>query len=365
MTNLVLYRKYRPKTFGEVVGQEHVIQTLTNAIASGTISPAYLFAGQRGSGKTTIARLLTKAINCENRGNDFEPCNECSSCNEINESRSIDLMEIDAASHTGVDEIRNLIDGIKFVPVKSKYKVFILDEAHQLSKGATSALLQTLEEPPSHAIFILATTELHKILPTIISRCQRFDFRKLKLEEIIGRLETLVKKEQCSVDSAALELIALNSGGSIRDAEALLDQVLAFGGKNIEDIKNLLGMVDIKLVGQFTDLLFQKKPSPVIEIFNKTIEKGGDPQEFAKSLINYLRYGLILKIGPELSNSIITGLTKEEKEKLQAQIVSVSEADISRTLKLFMDAENKMKYSPIPQLPLELAIIESLQKEEK
>ena len=231
-----------------------------------------------------------------------------------------------------------------------------------MAHEAANALLKTLEEPPSHAIFILATTEIHKMIPTIISRCQRFDFRKLTVQEIIGRLKTIIGKEQCAVDDAALELIALNSGGSIRDSEALLDQVLAFGGKNIEDIKNLLGMVDIKLVGQFIDLLFQKKPSPVIEFLNKTIEKGGDPQEFAKSLINYLRYGLILKIGPELSSQIIIDLTGEEKEKLQAQIVSVSEADISRTLKLFMDAENKMKYSPIPQLPLELAIIESLQK---
>ena len=369
MTNLVLYRKYRPKTFAEVVGQEHVVQTLTNAISSGTISHAYLFAGQRGSGKTTIARLLAKAINCETRkpaspqgGNGFEPCNKCSSCNEINESRSIDLMEVDAASNRGIDDIRELRDGIRFVPTKSKYKVFIIDESHQLSKDAANALLKTLEEPPSHAIFILATTEIHKMIPTIISRCQRFDFRKLTVQEIIGRLKTIIGKEQCAVDDAALELIALNSGGSIRDSEALLDQVLAFGGKNIEDIKNLLGMLDIKLVGQFIDLLFQKKPSPVIEFLNKTIEKGGDPQEFAKSLINYLRYGLILKIGPELSSQIIIDLTGEEKEKLQAQIVSVSEADISRTLKLFMDAENKMKYSPIPQLPLELAIIESLQK---
>jgi len=372
MQNLVLYRKYRPKTFAEVVGQEHVVQTLTNAISSGMVSHAYLFSGQRGSGKTTVARLLAKAVNCENR-NGFEPCNKCSSCNEINEARAIDLIEVDAASNRGIDEIRELRDGIRFSPTKSKYKVFIIDESHQLSKDAANALLKTLEEPPSHAIFILATTEIHKMIPTIISRCQRFDFRKLKVEEIIGRLETIVKKEGCLIDGAALELIALNSGGSMRDAEALLDQVLAFGGKNIEDIKDLLGMVDIKLVGQFTDLLFQKKASSVIEFLNEIIERGGDPHEFAKALINYLRYGLILKIGstsspqvgPELANTAIAGFTKEEKEKLLGQIVAVSEPDIRQILKFFMDAESKMKYSPIPQLPLELAIIESLQKEEK
>lgn len=364
MQNLVLYRKYRPKTFAEIVGQEHVVQTLTNAISSGAVSHAYLFAGARGSGKTTIARLLAKSLNCGNR-NGFEPCNKCSSCNEINEARAIDLIELDAASNRGIDEIRELRDGIRFAPTKSKYKVFIIDESHQLSKDAANALLKTLEEPPSHAIFILATTEIHKMIPTIISRCQRFDFRKLRVEEIIGRLEEIVKKEQCQLEHPALELIALNSGGSIRDAEALLDQVLAFGGKDINDIRELLGMVDTELVGQFTDLLFQKKGPSAIEFLNKTIEKGGDPQEFAKSLINYLRQGLILKIGPELSNPVITGLTQEEEGRLRSQIAVLAETDIRRTLKLFLDAENKMKYSPIPQLPLELAIIESLQKEEK
>ena len=365
MQNLVLYRKYRPKTFAEIVGQEHVVQTLTNALSSGMTSHAYLFSGCRGSGKTTIARLLAKALNCENRKKGFEPCNSCSSCNEINEARSVDIAEIDAASSGGIEQIRELREGIKFSPVKSKYKVFIIDESHQLSKDAANALLKTLEEPPAHAIFILATTEIHKMIPTIISRCQRFDFRKLTVQEIIGRLEGIVQKEQCALERPALELIALNSEGSVRDAEALLDQVLAFGGKNIDDIKDLLGMVDTELVGQFADLLFQKKAPGAIEFLDKIIEKGSDPQEFARSLINYLRQGLILKIDSGLLNRVITGLTGEEKEKLLGQVAILAETDIRRTLKLFLEAENKMKYSPIPQLPLELAIIESLQKEEK
>ncbi|MDO8424774.1 MAG: DNA polymerase III subunit gamma/tau, partial [bacterium] len=193
--SVVLYRKYRPQTFAEVIGQEHVVKTLTNAIAGKMIPHAYLFSGSRGSGKTTIARLLAKAVNCEDRKDgEFEACGKCLSCLEIKEGRSMDLIEIDAASHTGVDEIRELTEGIKFVPTRAKYKVFILDEAHQLSKGATSALLKTLEEPPSHAIFILATTELHKILPTIVSRCQHFDFRKLTLPEIIKYLEIVSGK---------------------------------------------------------------------------------------------------------------------------------------------------------------------------
>ena len=250
MPSLVLYRKYRPKTFSEIIGQEHVVQTLTNAISSGMISHAYLFSGPRGNGKTTIARLLAKAVNCQNRKNgEFEPCNKCSSCLEIMENRSMDLIEIDAASHRGVDEVRELRDGIGFVPTKSKYKVFIIDESHQLTKEASNALLKTLEEPPAHAIFILATTEIHKMIPTIISRCQRFDFRKLTIPEIIKRLEIIAKKEEVKVEKAALELIAIAASGSIRDAESLLDQALTYsGGLNrelkAEDIKEILGLVE-------------------------------------------------------------------------------------------------------------------------
>jgi len=362
---LVLYRKYRPQTFAEVIGQEHVVQTLTNAISSGMISHAYLFAGPRGSGKTTVARLLAKAVNCQNRKKgEAEPCNQCSSCLEIMEGRSLDLLEIDAASHRGIDEIRELRDGIKFVPTKSKYKVFILDEAHQLSKDAANALLKTLEEPPSHAIFILATTEIHKMIPTVISRCQRFDFRRLTLPEIIKRLEIIAGKEKVKIERAALELIALNSGGAIRDGEGLLDQALTFAGSGgeikAEDIKDLLGLVEVELVAKFCDFLCQKKASEAINLLNEITDRGADLQEFAKILINYLRQALILKItGVEEGNPIITGLTKEEFQKLQNQAANFKEEELRNILNLFLEAENKMKYSPIPQLPLELAIIEA------
>jgi len=362
---LVLYRKYRPQTFAEVIGQEHVVQTLTNAISSGMISHAYLFAGPRGSGKTTVARLLAKAVNCQNRKKgEAEPCNQCSSCLEIMEGRSLDLLEIDAASHRGIDEIRELRDGIKFVPTKSKYKVFILDEAHQLSKDAANALLKTLEEPPSHAIFILATTEIHKMIPTVISRCQRFDFRRLTLPEIIKRLEIIAGKEKVKVERAALELIALNSGGAIRDGEGLLDQALTFAGSRgeikAEDIKDLLGLVEVELIAKFCDFLCQKKTSEAINFLNEVTDRGADLQEFAKILINYLRQALILKItGAGEGNPIITGLTKEEFQKLQNQAANFKEEEIRNILNLFLEAENKMRYSPIPQLPLELAIIEA------
>ena len=771
--SLVLYRKYRPKTFSEIIGQEHVVQTLKNAILSGMISHAYLFHGPKGSGKTTIARLLAKAVNCQNRQG-FEPCNNCSSCLDINESRALDLIEIDAASHRGIDEIRELRDGIRFVPTKSKYKVFVIDECltgdhlismadgtvkkiseikngektlsvnietgeivvkpisnwfkrktekvvkiktpqsfltvtpthrlwilrdsqfllkeasdlkigdfllspvylphlpkndltpnqlallamiqcdghvskdsittqieirkdrnyfirtfkkgikawkikekpvikrtargttliriysrklknilisldcpqgkkgnkidipikvfqaplenirafidtcfscegdidssyyrlnlnstsrifvqklqlilkkfgisssiqeipkhkknhsnqyrltlshynlqifekkiglslkrkasllvacatkkarqdsipieriivekqkeiklpyslraslgiypdlrqhptrksvlnfikvgglielnrylrfhyekvmeikiinkketvydftvkgthtfitngicssncHQLTKEAANALLKTLEEPPSHAIFILATTEIHKMISTIVSRCQRFDFRRLTVPEIVKKLEWISEKEKIKIEKPALELIALNSSGSFRDAEGLLDQALAFSGtlgreKEIktEDIKNLLGLVEINLIQDFVDFICHKEAAKTIKFLNEKIDQGLDLQEFSRALINYLRQALILKtvgVGDN-KNPIISGLTKEEFQKLQSQTENFNEPKIHRILQLFLEAEQKMKYSPIQQLPLELAIIEILQ----
>jgi len=368
--SLVLYRKYRPQTFAEVIGQEHVVKTLTNAISSGIISHAYLFAGPRGGGKTTLARLLAKSLNCQNRKEgQSEPCNKCNSCLEIMGNRSLDLIEIDAASHRGIDEIRELRDGIKFAPTKSKYKIFILDEAHQLSKDAANALLKTLEEPPSHVIFVLATTEIHKMIPTIISRCQRFDFRKLTLQEIVKKLEFIAKKEGVKIEKGALELIALNATGSIRDAESIFGQILTFEDTareiKSEEVKNLLGLVEINLISQFCDFLSQKKASESLNFLNDIMEKGVDLQEFTKSLINYLRQGLILKImGPEAANPIITGLTKEEFQRLQKQTESFKEEELRKVINLFLEAENKMKYSSIPQLPLELAIIETIESEE-
>lgn len=367
MANLVLYRKYRPKTFSEIIGQEHILQTLTNAISSSMISHAYLFSGPRGTGKTTMARLLAKAANCKDLQNGFEPCNKCDSCLEITKGNSMDLIEIDAASHRGIDDIRELREGIKFAPVKLKYKVFIIDESHQLTKDAANALLKTLEEPPSHAIFILATTEIHKMIPTILSRCQRFDFRKLKTNEIIGRLEYISNAEGVKIERAALELIALNSGGASRDAESLLDQVLTFGNQSkkeikLEDIKNLLGLVEIKLIGEFVDLIFEKKAAQAIDFLNGALEKGIGLIEFVKALINYLRQGLILKITDvkdNTSNTIVTGLSKEEFEKLQKQVSGIEEGDLQEILSLFLESSGKIKYSPIPQLPIELAVVES------
>lgn len=366
--SLVLYRKYRPQVFSEIIGQEHVVKTLSNAISSETVSHAYLFSGPKGTGKTTIARLLAKAVNCENRKKgEFEPCNKCLSCNEIMQSRSIDLIEIDAASHRGIDDIRELKDGVRFSPTKSKYKVFILDEAHQLSKDAANALLKTLEEPPAHAIFVLATTEIHKMISTIVSRCQRFDFKKSSLDEIIKRLSILSKKENIKIGKSAMELIAINSSGAMRDAEGLLNQVaiLFQGSKNeiqSDDIKDLLGLVEIEMVSKFTGFITDKKTFEAISYLNEITDKGLDLEEFSKALVNYLRKGLILKImgerNPIGSSDYLSGLTKEEIAILKKQISAFKEVDLRQILNTFLEAQNKIKYASIPQLPLELAVAE-------
>ncbi|MEK7510043.1 MAG: DNA polymerase III subunit gamma/tau [Patescibacteria group bacterium] len=365
MANIVLYRKYRPKSFNEVVGQNHIVQTLKNAVAMDLISHAYLFSGSRGTGKTSLARLLAKAVNCTNP-KDGEPCNGCDSCEEINQGRAIDLIEIDAASNRGIDEIRDLKEGIKFSPTKLKYKVFVIDEAHQLTKEAANALLKTLEEPPSHAVFILATTEAYKMIPTIASRCQRFDFRKLTVPEITEKLTTIAKLEKVNIEKSALELLALSSGGALRDAESLLDKVLTFysnsdTNKKIDAkaVKELLGIVDLALMGEFTQLLLEKKAGDAIDFLNTNLEGGMDPQEFAKNSVRYLRHILLIRISPQLESIFAGEFTKEQLELLKKQALVFDAKLLSQIVEHFMEAENKMKYSSIIQLPLELAIIET------
>jgi len=364
----VLYRKYRPQTFGEIIGQEHVVRTLTNSIKGNNISHAYLFSGPRGSGKTTIARLFAKAINCENRREgQFEPCDKCSSCTEIIGGNSMDLIEIDAASHRGIDDVRELREGVKFAPAKSKYKIFIIDECHQLSKDAANALLKTLEEPPAHAIFLLATTEAHKMIPTILSRCQKFDFKRLQVPEIIKKLEFISKKENVKFDSSALSLIALNSRGSFRDAESLLDECMSFSGEKgeikTEDIKELLGIVEISEISRLVDYLVLKNTKDAVLFLNSIVDNGVDLQEFTKTLVFYLREQLLLKIDPDFLNLQNSGLSSQDLEKMKAQTSNLTQKDLQNMLEFFIDAENKIKYSAVPQLPLELAVINITHKE--
>lgn len=362
MSSSTLYRKYRPQSFSEIVGQGHIIKTLTNAILSNNIVHAYLFSGIRGTGKTSLARIFAKALNCQKREG-AEACNKCPSCLEIINGSAVDLIEVDAASYTGVDDMRELIKSTYLLPSKLKYKVFIIDECHQLSKHAINALLKTLEEPPAHIIFVLVTTEIQKILPTILSRCQTFTFWKVKEEEIVKRLEEISKQEGVLIEKEALKTIVFNSGGSVRDSESLLGQVLTLSSfaknnkiKN-EDVKKILGLVEVALISQLIDLIIEKKETEIIVFLKELSERSIDFQEFIKALINYTRNLLVFQISKD--KSLILGLTIEELEKLQKQAEKLSRGKIEALLFSLIDAEKNMRYSPNSYLLIELAILKN------
>ena len=364
MTELVIYRKYRPQKFSEVVGQDHVIKTLTSALKTGKVAHAYLFAGPRGTGKTTVARLLAKAVNCLDNSS-FEPCNKCESCLEIMNGRALDLIEIDAASNRGIDEIRELRERVRFTPSRSKFKVFVIDEAHQLTKEAFNALLKTLEEPPAHVIFILATTEPYKMLPTILSRVQRFDFRKLSLPDIVKRLQMIAQKEKIKVNEKALRIIGLNSEGYMRDAESMFGQVIAFSGDKeitIEDIENILGIVDINLAIKFIDLLASKKSSEALSFIDKFVNQGYDLVQFVESLINYSRKLLLLRVSKDLSGLIREELSPEQLTTASKQAEEFSLQELSKMLEIFIEGLYRMKRSSFPQIEVELATVEICQR---
>jgi len=360
MGELVIYRKYRPQKFSEVVGQNHVVRTLISAIRSGKVAHAYLFAGPRGTGKTSVARILAKAVNCLDDSS-YEPCNKCDSCLEISEGRAMDLIEIDAASNRGIDEVRELRERIRFAPTRNKYKVFVIDEAHQLTKEAFNALLKTLEEPPSHAIFILATTEPYKMLPTILSRVQRFDFKKLSLPDIVKRLEMIAQKEKVKISEKALRIIALNSEGYMRDAESMLGQVIAFSGDkeiSIEDIESILGIVDVSLAIKFIDLLADKKSAEALTFIDKFVNQGYDLVQFTESLINYSRKLLLVRVSQDLSKLIKEELSAEQMKTALGQAERFSLAEISKMIEILIEALFRMKHSSFPQIEAELSALE-------
>jgi DNA polymerase-3 subunit gamma/tau len=354
-----LYRKWRPSRFNQVIGQEHITHTLQNAVAAGRIGHAYLFSGPRGTGKTTTARLLAKAANCLHDELTERPCDECHPCKAVSQSRFLDLIEIDAASNTGVDDIRDLRDKINFSPSEGRFKVYIIDEVHMLSTAAFNALLKTLEEPPPHAMFILATTEEHKVPLTIKSRCQQFNFRLLTTQEIIGRLNWLTEQEDLSVEKEALLMIAHHGGGSLRDAESLLDQLVTVPGDTItlERAQMVLGTASNAAVSSLTDAVLAGDGAAGLGVIHQALGSGTDARQFAHQMVAYLRQLLLLQTA---GGALELDITAEQQAELARQAQYADRKSLIEAVKRFNEAATTQSGSLQPQLPLEMAFIELL-----
>lgn len=361
MNQQVLYRKYRPKDFKEVVGQKHVITAITNSLKMGRVSHAYLFSGPRGIGKTSIARLIAKSLNCLEKN---RPCNHCANCERFNRGQMMDLIEIDAASNRGIDDIKELREGVRFSPTDGKYKIYIIDEVHQLSRDAFNALLKTLEEPPAHVVFILATTELDKVPATIISRTQHYDFRRPTVQQIVTRLEQIAQKENVRLDKDAAQLIALAAEGSLRDAESILGQIMSVEDDKITrgEAENILGLPRREAAKKMFGFIAKKDSSQALALIQDLTDAGYDLNYFSKLLLQYFRDALFLKTDPNLKKFIEDELLPDELECITSHLSIFTEQDLSRGLATIAQNMQIFKKTPLPQLPLELTVIELISR---
>ena len=356
MSYLVLARKWRPQNFEEVIGQHHITKTLQNAIVNDRVAHAFLFAGARGVGKTSMARILAKALDCQ-EGTKPVPCNRCENCREISSGNSMDVLEIDGASNRGINEIRELRENVKYAPAKSAFKIFIIDEVHMLTPEAFNALLKTLEEPPPRVIFILATTEPHKIPLTILSRCQRFDFKRIPGKEIFQRLKEIVSQEGAEISDKGLLLMAREAKGSLRDAQSLLDQTISFAGKKIkdEDVKEVLGVLDSAILFEISAAIAREDIRKCLDIVDNIYTFGYDIRRFCRELLEHLRNLMVVKIGGDPKQ--LTDLQGKEIEDLVAQSEEFSLEQIHRLFTILLKSEQEISRSPFPKVIMELALV--------
>ncbi|MBW2070429.1 MAG: DNA polymerase III subunit gamma/tau [Deltaproteobacteria bacterium] len=360
MSYLVLARKWRPQRFEEVIGQPHVVQTLQNAIAGRMIAHAYLFTGVRGVGKTSVARILAKALNCR-KGPSPTPCNECEVCKEITAGESLDVLEIDGASNRGIEEIRELRENIKFLPARSPYKIYIIDEVHMLTGPAFNALLKTLEEPPAHVIFIFATTEPHRIPITILSRCQRFDFRRIALADMMAHLRHILKEEEVEISENSLRILAQQADGSLRDAQSLLEQLIAFSGKEISDsaLLEVLGIIDRQALEDTATALIHGDAAHCLGIIDQLYRYGHDLRRFCQELAGYFRHMLVTKMSQQPEK--LVDLTPDEMSVVQKQAEKVNIVTLQQFLHFLMRTEEDIRKAADPRLVLEMALLRLVQ----
>lgn len=349
-------RKWRPQVFEEVVGQDHVVKTLKNAIRLNRIAHAYIFSGPRGIGKTSVARILSKALNCE-KGPTETPCNRCLNCREITEGISMDVREIDGASNRGIDEIRELRENVRFSPASSKYKIYIIDEVHMLTKEAFNALLKTIEEPPPNVLFIFATTEIHKVPATILSRCQRHDFRRVSLKQLCDHLRFIAEAEGIRIGESGLDRIAEAGDGSMRDAESIFDQVISYAGNDIkdEDVDEILGLSDRKLLYDLSEAVLRRNGKECLRIIDEAYFAGLDLKHFFQKIVRHFLNLLVIKIAGREGDS--SELPENEKVRISRQIGDISRETLQRLLDILMAEEEEVRKSPDPRLNLEFVLI--------